>query len=452
MMTRPRDKDIMNSGNMNRHALLSRISAGLAIAVLSCSPLLAVQQARKPNIILIMADDVGYECFGCYGSTQYKTPRIDKMAMEGMRFTNCHSTPLCTPSRVKIMTGRDNVRNYYDFGTFPKGQTTFAHVLKTRGYHTGFAGKWQLEKKSGLFPKDVGFDDVCRLIGAWPRYWNTPIAINDKKRPVEKEAYGPDLFTSFVTDFIKKNGDGDKPFLLYFPMTLVHSPFPPTPKSKNPESKNDQSNFEDMVAHMDTCMGRILDALKEAKLADNTVVLFTGDNGTHDELRSTLNGETIRGGKGYTKDHGTHVPLIVLGPGVPARKVCDDLIDFSDFLPTLADIAGADLPENAKLDGRSFWPQCQGQDGNPREWLFNYYFPRPYSKRYDDKYLHRETRWARNKRYKLYGDGRLFDVVEDVLEKRPLADQAVKERTFLQNKLDGMPSKGAGIDYGKTNL
>ncbi|MBL7221636.1 MAG: sulfatase-like hydrolase/transferase [Phycisphaerae bacterium] len=443
----------MSNRHLNRRGFLRAGLAAAGMVPLASLCLSAKPESRKPNIILIMADDVGYECFGCYGSRQYKTPRIDQMAAGGVRFTNCHSTPLCTPSRVKIMTGRDNVRNYYNFGTFPKGQTTFAHVLKTRGYQTAFAGKWQLELVSGLFPKDVGFDNVCRLIGEWPKYWNTPIALNDKALPVEKNTYGPDRFTAFATDFIKRHKSGDKPFLLYFPMTLVHSPFEPTPGSKNRKSRKSQSNFEDMVAHMDTCIGRILDALKEAGLSDNTVVLFTGDNGTDASLRSTLNGEIIRGGKGHTKDHGTHVPLIVAGSGSPAGKVCDDLIDFSDFLPTLADIAGADLPKGVELDGRTFWPQCQGRKGHPRQWLFNYYFPRPYVKKYDKKYRHSEIRWVRNKEYKLYGDGRFYNVLKDVLEQKPLSPgDAPATRRSLQKVLDSMPGKGANIDYNRTHM
>ena len=438
---------------MSRRGFLKRAMLAAPTAALLTTPLFAAQPAHTPHILLIMADDVGYECFGCYGSKQYHTPRIDRMAADGVRFTNCHSTPLCTPSRLKLMTGRDNVRNYYDFGAFPKGQTTFAHLLKAQGYHTAFAGKWQLEKAFGLFPNDVGFDDVCRLIGEWPKYWKTPIALNDKALPIDTHTYGPDRFTAFATDYIKTHKDSAKPFLFYFPMTLVHSPFEPTPESKNPKNKKWQQNFEDMVAHMDVCVGRILDALEEAELSDNTVVLFTGDNGTHDSLSSTLHGQAIRGGKGYTRDHGTHVPLIVRGPGIPGGRVCEDLIDFSDFLPTMAEIAGADLPKNTELDGRSFWPQCQGRKGNPRKWLFNYYFPRPYSQHYDNKYRHVETRWARDKRYKLYGDGRLFDVVDDVMEKTPLsADQAVRERAFLERVLNSMPSKGAGIDYDRTRL
>jgi len=210
------------------------------------------------------------------------------------------------------------------------------------------------------------------------------------------------------------------------------------------------NGYESMVTHMDTCVGRILDALKDAGVADNTVVLFTGDNGTDGSLRSTLGDKVIRGGKGYTRDHGTHVPLLVTGPGIPAGQVCGDLIDFSDFMPTIAAITGAKLPADRTLDGRSFWPQCQGHVGTPREWLFNYYYPRPYEMPYDDKYRHSETRWVRDHRYKLYGDGRLFDTADDVLEKRPVPKGTLPEiRKKLQAILDRMPSQGAGIDYSK---
>ena len=433
---------------LNRRTFLKQVGLATLATALPSSAAEGPAPDRGPNIILILADDVGYECFGAYGSTQYKTPRIDRMSAEGIRFIHCHSTPLCTPSRVKIMTGQDNVRNYFDFGTFPKGQTTFAQMLKARGYVTGFAGKWQLEKTVGLLPKDVGFDDVCRLIGEWPNYWKTPIEVNGKELPVNRDTYGPDVFTQFVTDFIRKNKS--RPFCLYFPMTLVHGPFQPAPGSPDRTSRDAQRNFQDMVAHMDTCIGRILDAVDAAGLKDRTVILFTGDNGTDASLHSTLDGVKIQGGKGYTRDHGTHVPLIVRGADVAAGAVCDDLIDFSDFLPTLTEIASAETPKGVKLDGRSFWPQCQGRKGQPRQWLFNYYFPRPYAKSYDDCYRHTETRWVRTKRHKLYGDGRLFDTAADPLEERPLpAGQAAETRKMLQAVLDSMPAKGAGIDYSR---
>ena len=155
-----------DTGYMDRREFI-KLSAGAAALTSFCSCSTSTAESAKkkrPNVILILADDVGYECFGAYGSKQHKTPRLDRMAAMGMRFTNCHSTPLCTPSRVKIMTGQDNVRNYIDFGHYPGGQVNFAQMVKACGYTTGFAGKWQLEGQ-GLFPKDVGFDDVCLLIG-----------------------------------------------------------------------------------------------------------------------------------------------------------------------------------------------------------------------------------------------------------------------------------------------
>jgi len=426
-----------------------RLSAGAAalgaFGVLSTS---TAEHVKKPlNVVLIMADDLGYECLGAYGSRQYETPRLDQMAAGGVRFTNCYSAPLCTPSRVKIMTGQDNVRNYADFGQYPKGQVNFAQMVKARGYTTGFAGKWQLEGQ-GLFPKDVGFDDVCLLLGQWPEYWETPLAINDVALPVDKSLYGPDRITQYATDFVRKKRD--RPFCLYYPMTLVHGMIEAAPALRGTGKAGRQRQYESMVAHMDTCVGRILDALKDAGVADNTVVLFTGDNGTDGSLYSTLDDKVIRGGKGHTRDHGTHVPLLVTGAGVPAGHVCEDLIDFSDFMPTIAAITAAALPTDRTLDGRSFWPQCQGRAGTPREWLFNYYYPRPYEMPYDDKYRHSEVRWVRNRRYKLYGDGRLFDTVEDVLEKSPVRKGTLPAlRTRLQAILDRMPSQGAGIDYSR---
>ena len=193
----------MSNRSLNRRGFLARGLAAAGIAPLASLRLLAAQESPKRNIILIMADDVGYECFGCYGSRQYRTPRLDKMAAGGVRFTNCHSTPLCTPSRVKIMTGRDNVRNYVDFGFFPKGEKTFSEMLKAKGYATCFSGKWQLEG-AGVNPEDIGFDEICKLDtkGSWPRYWDTEFRINGKRIPAKRGVYGPDVFTKFVTDFI----------------------------------------------------------------------------------------------------------------------------------------------------------------------------------------------------------------------------------------------------------
>ena len=422
----------------------------LLLAVMSHA---AVQSAeRPPNVVLIMADDVGYECFGAYGSRQYQTPRIDKLADAGVRFTNCYSTPLCTPSRVALMTGASNVRNYADFGSLLPDQYTIADLFGDAGYVTAVAGKWQLQgggKTEGV-PAGHGFDTYClwnTSLTERRRFWNPSLESDGKILEVAENDYGPDIFTDFLLRFIETNEAN--PFFVYYPMVLVHSPFVPTPHSEDRQSKDEQKNFEDMVAYTDVIVGRIHDKLEELDLLRNTVFVFTSDNGTHHTLASRLGDDTIVGDKGALTDAGTHVPLIVNAPGLVAGgRVVDDLIDFADFLPTLADAAGLALPPQDHADGRSFWERLRGEPGQPREWLYTYYFPRPFATAFDTPYTHPEVVYVRDKRYKLYGSGELFDVRADPAEEKPLpasdvASQSVRRK--LQSALDSMPRNGFRI-------
>ena len=409
------------------------------------------------NVVLIMADDVGYECFSSYGSKEYSTPRLDALAADGIRFENCHSTPLCTPSRVNLMSGKSNVFNYQDFGIYPKGEPTFANHFKEQGYATAVAGKWQLlTKTQGITPEEAGFDTFC--LWNYPgtsreRYWTPSLSRDGEIMELPEDAYGPEVATDFLIDFIEKNKE--RPFLAYYPMILVHNPFPPTPDSADRNEKDAKKNFVDMVGYMDKCVGRIIDTLEDNGLRDNTLVIFTGDNGTNATLTSELDDVQIQGGKGYTKDHGTHVPLIANLPGrILKGQINDDLICFSDFFPTIVDAAG--LPPKKVTDGEgwSYWPQCEGKPGKQREWVYGYYFPRPYSETFDDKYKHWEVRYARDKRYKLYDNGDIYDTVEDVLETRPLkADETPEKlmvvRKKLQGALDAFPKEGQGVDRSK---
>ena len=427
---------------------------------LLCAILLTFSlQAKKPNILLVMCDDVGFECFSAYGSKEYSTPHLDALAEGGIRFENCHSTPLCTPSRVNLMSGKSNVFNYYDFGIYPKGEPTFGNYFKKHGYATAVAGKWQLlTGNSGISPKEAGFDTYClwNIPGtARERYWNPSLMQDGKILDLPEGTYGPDVTTNFLIDFIKDNKD--QPFLAYFPMILPHSPFPVTPDSKDPNSKDKKSNFVDMVQYIDKNMGRLTNTLEELNLRDNTLILFTGDNGTHDSLVSELNGQQIRGGKGFTHDYGTHVPFIANWPGkVKGGQVIDDLVCFSDFFPTM--IEAADLPpkEIKDGDGWSFWPQCQGKPGKKREWIYCYYFPRPSSKKYNNKYSHYEVRFTREKRYKLYDNGKLYDTLKDVLEKNPIATDSANKiaqaaRKKLQAALDSYPKAGLKANRRKSS-
>jgi arylsulfatase A len=411
------------------------------------STILASGSVKKPNLILIMSDDMGYECVRANGGTSYLTPHLDELAKTGTRFTHCYSQPLCTPSRVKIMTGMSNARNYVQFGVLDRKQTTFAHLLKKEGYATCIVGKWQLGKEIDS-PQHFGFDESClwqhtraaRDQGKDTRYPNPHLEINGQAKDYNNGEYGPDVVTDYLCDFMERNQD--RPFLGYYPMILPHDPFRPTPDSENPKSKDGTRNYRDMVAYVDKMVGKIVSKLDELGLRENTLVLFTCDNGTSGAIKSELNGTIVQGGKRKMTDAGTHVPLIANWPKtIPEKQVVGDLVDFSDFLPTLLDAAQSPLPTNLTLDGQSFLPQITGKQANPRKWVHCYY------RRGKEK----AQQWTRTQRYKLYNTGKFYDVSLDRLEKNPLSTftpEQKKTRAILQSALDQFdPNKKAtGID------
>ena len=415
-----------------------------------------LKAAEKPNVILILCDDVGFECFGSYGSEEYATPRLDALAADGVRFNNCHSTPLCTPSRVNLMSGKSNVFNYFDFGVYPEGQPTFGNLFQSHGYHTAVAGKWQLlTGKGGITPEQAGFDTHCLWNipgGGRNRYWDPSLVQDGELLDLPEESYGPDITTDFLIDFITKNQTN--PFLVYFPMILPHNPFDVTPDSDDPQSTDSKKNFIDMVQYIDKNVGRLEDTLTSLGLRKQTLILFTSDNGTNAQLTSELDGQAIQGGKGYTHDYGTHVPLIVDWPGRIQSRTIDDLICFSDIFPTLVEAAGLPKKQIEDGDGWSFWPQCEGKPGRTRDWIYCYYFPRPSSAKYNDKYSHYEVSFARNKRFKLYNNGDFFDTTTDVLEKEPITatnPAAVPDsaRTMLQEAISSYPVAGLNANRPK---
>lgn len=388
------------------------------------------QVQKRPNIILIMADDIGYEACNSNGGVDYKTPVLDKMAENGVRFTNCFSQPLCTPSRVKIMTGRYNSDNYVDFGYLPLEEVTFGNILKNGGYKTMIAGKWQLNGKGigandPTTPVHFGFDEYClwQLTGKkGSRYANPEIMQNGKKLKTTIDDYGPDIFCNYVLDFLERNKDKEEPFFVYYPMVLTHSPFTPTPKSKtwaNPEMRlkkggNEKQAFQDMVSYTDEIVGRIRQKLIDLNIADNTILIWTGDNGTAKSITSTFEGEDYKGGKGSLKNNGTHVSLICEFPNGGMKKVvADNLIEFSDFVPTLCEFAQQPIPAN--VVGHSFAGVLNKDYYSiPRKNIFVHYYPRV------DEIKASFGCFTRNKNYKYYWDGRFYDMVKDKWEKSPL--------------------------------
>ena len=451
---RPADNDADNEYQVDVVATDSS-QAGATIAVT-----VKVTDVRDPNIVLIMADDVGYEAFGSYGSTQYRTPRLDELASAGVRFTHAYSKPVCTPSRVALMTGKSNVQNYADFGVLLPGQYTFADLFRDAGYMTAIAGKWQLHggkysRLTGVGADEAGFDTYC----LWNtdrtgenRYWNPSIECDGQVIEPGQDTYGPDIFTDFLLEFIESSQDG--PFFAYYPMVLPHSPFVPPPDAQCRATDDEQCNFEDMVSRLDHNVGRIHDRLAALELLDNTILVFTSDNGTNRSLVSYLDGVEIHGDKNLPTDGGTRVPLIAVVPGGEGGRVIDDLIDFTDFLPTLAAAAALTIPEDVALDGVSFWERLQGNNGHPREWIYTYYFPWPYASSYNSPAQHPEVAYARDKRYKLYSTGELFDLFEDRHEIHPLPsdhEDSLEVRTRLQVALYSMPAAGQEIRWSFVN-
>lgn len=401
----------------------------------------AEAKSSKPNIILIMADDLGYETIGANGGTSYKTPVLDRLAATGARFTHCFVQPLCTPTRVQIMTGRYNVRNYLNFGNMDPKAVTFGNMLKQAGYATCITGKWQLGRDPEL-PKTYGFDEYC----LWqhtrrpPRYANAGLEVNGVEKDYNQGEYGPDLVNDYALDFISRKKD--TPFFLYYPMMLTHDPYQPTPDSPDwdPKAQGENVNkhekhFADMVTYMDKLIGKVVAKLDSFGIRERTLLVFVGDNGTGRGTRSMMGPKEVIGGKGKTTDAGMHVPLIANWPGqVSAGIVCSDLVDSTDFVPTLLAAAGTKSPVGVQLDGRSFLPQLQGQKGQPRDWIYCWYSPRQAA-----DLTVRE--FAANHRYKLYRTGDFFDLSVDVEEKQPIkvatlqGDVAVVAK-MLQNALD----------------
>ncbi len=414
------------------------------------------QVNQLPNIILIMADDIGFEGLSINGSTSYKTPVLDSLAKNGINFTKALSQPLCTPSRVKIMTGKFNYKNYDRFAYLNSNQKTFGNLFKENGYKTAIVGKWQLngihyedlKESSGdrSTPNRFGFDeyslwqlDKLKIHGE--RFANPLIVENGKEIPRNENAYGPDIVSDYAVNFIKRNKENK--FFLYYPMLLVHDPFVPTPDSPEwnsleTRSKKNNRFFIDMVAYMDKIIGKIMNELKKHGIDDSTLVLFVGDNGTNSRLISQTIYGPVKGGKGNTITHGINVPMVAYWPSIiQNNKTYDGLINFNDFYATFTDI----LNVANDSDGKSMMDIFSGEKQLMRDIVTIYY---------DSKWGKNKYRnvFSQNKKYKLYKNGNFFNMEKDVLETSPLLDHELsneeksikKQLAFELNNFPDLPS------------
>jgi arylsulfatase A-like enzyme len=409
----------------------------LILPCLLCAPWSSLA-ADKPNILFILSDDQGLDGVGCYGSDRFKgkTPNLDALAASGIRFTQCYAMPLCGPSRCTINTGRYGFRTG---GTSNgsagrpsfKDEPSLARTLKQAGYATGMAGKW---RQMGDTPGDWGFEEWLTdpTAGGW--FWKTSYTKNGKLIESKQDVYCPDACMEFTLDFLRRHRE--QPFYFYYPTHLIHGPILRTPDSK-PGTKD---YYDDNVAYLDKQVGQLVAELDKLGLREKTLIVFTGDNGTarFGTATSTLHGgRRINGQKGTMLEGGARVPLLASWKGTtPAGKVLNDLVDFSDFFATFAELAGAKMPEGATFDSRSFAPQLRGEKGTPRDWIF----------------VQLGARWyVREQGFKLTQGGELFDMSDAPFVEKPVpadsaGDDAKAARARLQAVLDKLdPSKGKGI-------
>lgn len=403
------------------------LAAFIATVTAHANPQVSSDVGQHPNFIIMLADDMGVETVSAYGGESYQTPHIDRMAREGLRFDEFHAQPLCTPSRVKLMTGKFNFRNYQAFMYLDPQETTFAHALGQMGYATLVAGKWQLidngyEAFEGASPAQAGFDEhilwQVRRATRGKRYWTPTLITNGQRRTYGERDFGPDLVADHVLQFIDQHQQ--QPFLIYYPMILPHDPFVTTPASR--QADTDTQRHADMIAYTDRLVGRVMAHLRERNLSERTLLLFMGDNGTSRHMRSRRNGQWVPGGKGLTTRHGTHVPFIAWQPGRILPGQTRALANLNDVFPTLMALSGRSTGD-LSFDGHSLVPIFDNPADQLRDSIFMHYNPRWYMP---------SARFAFDHRYKLYDRGDFFDMHADPMEQAPLriGDQppAVRER------------------------
>ena len=412
----------------------------LVALVLWITGAIAADIPARPNIVVILADDLGAEALGCYGGAEFlgergrvlgavKTPNLDAMAANGIRFAKAYATPVCSPSRAQLLTGKYNHRiGFHDIlgrngaarALDAKAHPTIANLLQAGGYLTGAVGKWHLGAHPNLknvqtdfnadtnvvHVRDCGFDRQFMVPGAHLREYGE--AVEGK--------YTPDLMDAWAFRFMSEAKTAGKPFFLYYASPLPHFPYWPTPlnpdgprgdlTTKKGEMYGDMQNFPYLVEYLDKQVGKILAKLEELGLRENTLVLFAGDNGTPNWIVTQMkDGRKIPFGKATMKETGSWVPLIASWPAViRSGSVYEGLVDFSDILPTCLSVAGVPLPGD--INGVSFAPVLEGTGESPREWVHC---------------LYNKDYFVRNAGWKLRENGELYDMSD-----APYSEELVK--------------------------
>ncbi len=469
------------------------------------------QDGDYTNVIVILIDDLSHYGMSIYGApilrsvgghfpdARISTPNIDDLARTGFLAKYAYTHPLCEPSRIALLTGRGNERNYVQHRAQFHADIMFSDVFQREGYVTGLFGKWKQSRGTKEIPaKDYltkfGFDEYTAfdLREQGQRFMNPNLVINgeivdytgsdDVDPETGRRWYGPDIFNRHALDFIDRHQD--KPFMMYYPMALVHDDHKPTPDTQ-PHSDfdnfhegtfyetrgqwtlvdgqmvlndaleqgpdwtgqvlDDEKYMLDMLEYTDKLIGRIVQKLDETGIREKTLIVVMGDNGTKEIFSHVFeNGEIYPGRKGGTADNGTHVGLILNQPGkIPAQqksvRTYNGMVFVTDIFATIADAAGIEIPDHISEDSLSFWPQAIEQSNTPpRDHIYSWYIG---NARYDDlTNRHREAA-VFNTNFKLYGpsidfpEGRFFDLRTDLFEKQ---GDRVAEHRFGVKRYSGL--------------
>ena len=394
----------------------------LSVALAILTSTFPLHGSRKPNVVFILIDDISHYGVSAYGAKQLNsteglfesvpvaTPEIDRLANEGVLAKNAFAYAICEPTRVALMTGMNNQRNFVQAKALHESHITFGDLFKRAGYTTCIAGKWKQSRGSSTIPGEAyvdqfGWDHIhCfDLLYEGPRHIDPNFVINGKinwykglNPETKRRYYGPELVNRFAIDFIETHQD--EAFFLYYPMLLVHDEHTPTPDTQPNEhydnfeimthtgvkpnnsfgafKGDDRRFYPDMVAYMDKMIGKVTDQLDRLGLREKTLIVVMGDNGSKAAFSYTLeDGSQFIGAKGQSKVNGLQVPLILSYPGIiAAGSTYDGLINLTDLLPTLCELADINIPYNEEIDGISFWPQLTGKHSKAhRENLYTWY-------------------------------------------------------------------------------
>lgn len=423
------------------------------------------QSARKPNVIVFLIDDLGWKDLGCYGSTFYQTPNLDKLAASGVRFTQSYSAnPVCSPTRAALLTGkapqRVGITQWIHQPSdihLPKEEITVAETFQKAGYKTGYIGKWHLGEKDDQLPNSNGFDWMkCVNRAGQPAHYFYPYKKKSKRgnywdvpdlEDGKKGEYLTDRLTDYANKFLEENQE--KPFFLYMAHYAVHTPIQSPPelvkkykekresvfgKSKTPFAKEiyntfsrgrqDQPAYAAMMENLDTNIGRIMKKVKDLGLEENTIIVFTSDNGGHCHLRGR-NGYTsnkpLRSGKGWTFEGGIRIPTIIAWKGKIHPLVSDVPTISMDLYPTLLELTGQQLLPGQHLDGKSMVPAIEKKKSKLKDRALFWTYPHRHGSGHRPSHAVRKGDWKlvwhqTTKKYEL------FNLKDDLGETKDLSD------------------------------